>query len=134
MDEFKRYFIGTLKNKYVDFSGRATRSEFWYFILFFVVLSFIINLLDSFFINPVLLGMTPMEASKGGMLSMLFSLAMLLPQISLGVRRLHDIGKTGWWMLVGLIPFFGWLVMVYFFVTDSEAGDNIYGSNLKEIS
>jgi uncharacterized membrane protein YhaH (DUF805 family) len=77
--------------------------------------------------------MTPEEATQGGILSGIFALALLIPQIGLGVRRLHDIGKSGWWYFIILVPVIGILVLLFFFVTDSQAGENEYGSNPKEI-
>lgn len=132
MDKFNEYFLDTVKNNYANFNGRATRSQYWYFVLFYVLISIVLTLVDTFAINP-LLGMTPEEAANGGILSVLFALAMLLPQIGLGVRRLHDIGKMGWWYLIVFIPIVGVLVLLFFFVTDSQAGENKYGANPKEL-
>lgn len=107
------YYIGALK-KYAVFEGRATRSEYWYFFLFNLVISIIIGLLDV----PAL--------------GFLYSLAVLIPSLAVGVRRLHDVGKSGWWLLIGLIPVVGWIVLIIFAVTDSQSGTNQYGPNLKE--
>ena len=130
MEKFNHYFLDTVKNRYADFKGRATRSDYWYFILFSVIISIVLTLIDTYAVNP-LLGMTPEEAAKGGILSVVFALAMLFPQIGVGVRRLHDIGKSGWWYLIILIPILGVLVLLFFFVTDSQAGENKYGANPK---
>lgn len=130
MEKFNHYFLDTVKNRYADFKGRATRSDYWYFILFSVIISIVLTLIDTYAVNP-LLGMTPEEAAKGGILSVTFTLAILLPQIGVGVRRLHDIGKSGWWYLIILIPILGVLILLFFFVTDSQAGENKYGANPK---
>ena len=130
MEKFNHYFLDTVKNRYADFKGRATRSDYWYFILFSVIISIVLTLIDTYAVNP-LLGMTPEEAAQGGILSIIFTLAILLPQIGVGVRRLHDIGKSGWWYLIILIPILGVLVLLFFFVTDSQAGENEYGANPK---
>ena len=132
MEQFKRYFLDTIKNRYAKFDGRATRSEYWYFILFYFIISFVAVLLDTVVINPML-GATPEQAQKGGFLQIILALALLIPSIALGVRRLHDIGKSGWWILVGLIPIIGFIVLIYFYVQDSQAGSNIYGSNPKGV-
>ena len=95
MEKFNHYFLDTVKNRYADFKGRATRSDYWYFILFSVIISIVLTLINTYAVNP-LLGMTPEEAAQGGILSVVFALAMLLPQIGVGARRLHDIGKSGW--------------------------------------
>ena len=130
MEQFNRYFIDTIKNRYAKFDGRATRSEYWYFILFYFIVSFIVVALDTFVVNPML-GATPEQAAQGGILQILLALALLIPSIALGVRRLHDIGKSGWWILVGLIPIIGLIVLIYFYVQDSQAGSNLYGPNPK---
>lgn len=85
--------IRTCFTKYADFNGVAQRSEFWWWALF--------NL-----IGVVVLGM------MSDMLSMLFSLATLVPYIAVGARRLHDTDRSGWWQLVGLIPIIGWIVLI----------------------
>lgn len=95
MEQFNRYFVDTVKNRYAKFDGRATRSEYWYFILFNFIISFIAVLLDRVVINPML-GATPEQAQQGGFLQIIIALALLIPSIALGVRRLHDIGKSGW--------------------------------------
>ena len=99
--------------KYATFDGRACRSEYWYWTLF----SFIVGLF---------LGWIPY---LGTLLSILF----ILPGIAVSVRRLHDIGKSGWWYLLSFIPILGWLAMIYFYVLDSQSGANQYGLNPKGI-
>jgi uncharacterized membrane protein YhaH (DUF805 family) len=93
---------------YAGFSGRAARSEYWYWVLFVLLGSIVLSMLS--------------EA-----LSAAFSLGVLLPGIAVGARRLHDIGKSGWWQLLGLIPLLGWAVLIYWAVQPSE-GDNAFGS------
>ena len=132
MGKFNHYFLDTVKNKYVDFNGRATRSEYWYFVLFSVLISIVLSLIDTFAINPFL-DMTPEEAARGGILIGIFTLAILLPHIGIAVRRLHDTGKSGWWYFIALIPIIGALILLFFFVTDSQTGENAYGANPKEI-
>lgn len=110
------YFLIALK-KYAVFSGRARRSEYWYFALFVMIISFILYGVDYLVL----------DAGESGfaLFSSVFSLAILLPTIGVSVRRLHDIGKSGLWYLIAFIPF-GGLVLLYFFVQDSEPG-NQYG-------
>jgi len=119
MEQFNKYFLETVKKRYADFNGRATRSEFWYFTLFYMVIIFVLMIIDQFVVNPML-GMTAHEAAQGGLLQVLFALVMFIPVLSVGVRRLHDIGKSGWWMLVVLIPLLGALVLIYFWVQKSQ--------------
>ena len=130
MEQFNRYFIDTIKNRYAKFDDRASRSEFWYFTLFYFILSLILGSIDTFVVNPML-GGTSMETAQGGFLQMIMALALLVPAIALTIRRLHDIGKSGWWLLIGLVPIIGALVLIYFYVTDSQAGSNLYGENPK---
>ncbi len=130
MEQFNTYFIDTIKNRYAKFDGRATRSEYWYFILFYFIFSIIAATLDSLVINPML-GASSTEAGQGGILQMIFALGLLIPSIALGIRRFHDIGKSGWWMLIGFIPILGLLALIYFYVQDSQAGSNLYGENPK---
>lgn len=110
--------------KYVDFSGRARRTEYWMFILFNMIFGVVALVLDS------LLG----SASKGsvyGLFYSLFSLAILLPTWAVTVRRLHDIGKSGWWIFISLIPLIGGIWLFILTLTDSQPGDNEYGPNPK---
>lgn len=130
MEKFNNYFLDTIKNRYVDFKGRSTRSEYWYFILFVFIISIILSFVDTLLINPAL-GMTPAEAAKSALLAPIFALAVLLPKIAVAVRRLHDIGKSGWWYLIILIPIIGVLVLIYFWVQDGQVGENMYGPNPK---
>lgn len=130
MEQFNKYFIDTLKNRYAEFDGRATRSEYWYYFLFYLLLIFTAKVLDTYVLNPIL-GMTIEEASQGGFIQVIIALALIVPTIALGIRRLHDIGKTGWWMLIGLVPIVGFVVLMYFYITDSQPETNKYGTNPK---
>ena len=130
MSKFNEYFIDTVKKRYTDFKGRATRSEYWYFVLFYFIISLILTLIDINIINPNL-DLSPEAAMQGSVLTSIFALALLLPQIAVGIRRLHDTGRSGWWYLLILIPILGWLVLIYFYTIDSQAGTNAYGPNPK---
>jgi len=134
MKQFQRYFIDTLKNRYADFKGRATRSEYWYFVLFSIIIAIILGTVDNLLINP-LLGIQPLvEKAHTGLLGTLFSIGTLVPSFALALRRLHDIGKSGWWVLAGIIPivnFIGVFVLLFFFIKDSQPGSNAYGPNPK---
>ncbi len=108
--------VRTCFEKYATFNGRAARPEFWWFALFLVLANIVLGLADG----AVFPGDTRL-------LGPLFTLATIVPTIAVSVRRLHDIGKTGWWVLLHLIPVIGFLVMLYFYVQRSEDGPNEYG-------
>jgi uncharacterized membrane protein YhaH (DUF805 family) len=105
--------IQTCFRKYADFKGRASRSEYWWFTLFVVLVSIAAGLLGD-------------ATNTGDAAHALLALALVLPYLAASARRLHDIGRSGWWQLVGFIPFIGSLVMIYWCVQDSE-GPNTYG-------
>ncbi|MFM2480857.1 DUF805 domain-containing protein [Celerinatantimonas sp. YJH-8] len=111
------YFLSVIKN-YVTFSGRARRKEYWMYSLFYAIFYILLMILDA------ILDMV-------GVLTLIYSLALLLPSLAVGVRRLHDIGRSGWWWLICLIPIVGSIVLLVFFCTDSEQGSNQYGENPK---
>lgn len=111
--------------RYATFRGRARRSEFWWFGLFVALGGIAASVADM-----LLFGVEP-EAPA--VLSPLFSLAMLLPNLAVGVRRLHDTGRTGWWMLVALVPLVGTIVLIWFWIQDSEPGTNDHGPSPKAL-
>src|SRR5215207_4027758 len=102
----------------VTFSGRAQRSAFWLWVLFAVLASIACSILDG-----AIFGFS--EANKP--ISGLFGLATFLPGLAVTVRRLHDTGRSGWWILIGLIPCVGFIVLIVFMVQDSQPGSNEYG-------
>jgi len=89
--------IATSFKKYAEFTGRASRSEYWWWMLFVILAPFILSMFSDI---------------VGG----LFSLAVLLPSLAVAARRLHDIDRSGWWQLIGLIPLIGWVLMIYWCV------------------
>lgn len=109
--------IKTCFSKYVDFTGRAPRSELWWFVLFTFLVSIALSMVDA-----ALLG-------SGGMpmFSSLWSLAVLLPSLAVGARRLHDTDRSGWWLLIGLIPLIGFIVLIVFYVQKGTEGQNRFG-------
>lgn len=113
------WYIEVLK-KYAVFTGRSRRKEYWYFVLFSVLVSIILGVVDG------IIG-TYNEETGFGILAGVYSLAIILPSIAVAARRLHDIGRTGWWLLIGFIPIIGALVLLMFAVQDSQAGENQYG-------
>ena len=109
--------------QYATFDGRAQRAEYWYFMLFYFIGFIIVTIVDSF------IGTYNVEAGMG-VLGGIFMLVHFLPSIGVSIRRLHDIGKSGWWYLLILIPLIGSIVLLIFFVLDSKE-DNVYGPNPK---
>jgi uncharacterized membrane protein YhaH (DUF805 family) len=103
--------------QYVGFSGRARRSEYWWFALFNVILSFVASLLDA--------------AIGASIFGLIVGLGLLLPSRAVGVRRLHDINRSGWWLLLGLIPLVGAIILIVWFCQDSDRGPNQYGDSPK---
>jgi uncharacterized membrane protein YhaH (DUF805 family) len=101
--------------RYADFQGRAPRSEFWWFWLFYVLLGLVIGALSAG--SDVL----------GGILNLVVTLGLLVPSIAVGIRRLHDVDRTGWWILIGLIPLIGTIVLFVFWVQRGTDGDNRFG-------
>ena len=119
------YYLDVLK-KYAVFTGRARRSEYWFFVLFNMIISFVLGFVDGMF-------GTKDPVTSLGLLGGLYSLAVLIPGLAVAVRRLLDVGKSGWMILVALIPLVGWIWLIVLFATDSVQGDNEYGSNPKAI-
>ncbi len=116
------WYLQALK-KYAVFSGRARRREYWFFVLFNIIVSIILGVVDV---------MAGMQTSTGiGILSAIYALAVLIPAIAVSVRRLHDINKTGWWILIGFIPVVGAIVLIIFALLAGTAGDNDYGPDPK---
>lgn len=116
------YFVECLK-KYATFSGRARRKEYWMFILVYVVIIFITATLDG-----IMGGGNP---NATPVITLLASLALLLPNLAVLVRRLHDTDRSGWWILISLIPVIGGLVLFVFTCLEGTSGDNRFGEDPK---
>lgn len=114
------WFLDPITNNYFNFEGRSTRKQYWMFTLYYIILAVVVGLVAYSIDTPLILD--------------LYSLALLLPVLGLSVRRLHDIGKSGWWVLIGFIPLIGWIVLLVFYVTDSQPGKNQYGANPKGVT
>ncbi|HMG47355.1 MAG TPA: DUF805 domain-containing protein [Allosphingosinicella sp.] len=122
--------------RYADFSGRSRRKEFWIWYLFVMIMYFVLMYLDA----ALGLGGSATGYAQGGsvgfnmtggLLTLLFMLAILVPNIAVAVRRMHDIGKSGWMVLIGLIPLFGWIYVLYLYVQPGQSGPNQYGPDPK---
>ena len=117
------WFLTVLK-KYAVFTGRAQRAEYWYFVLIYTIIYFVLGFVDRMF------GATRLQEGPG-LLAGIFVLATLIPSLAVGARRLHDTNRSGWWLLISLVPLIGWIVLLVFTVQDSTPGDNRFGPNPK---
>jgi uncharacterized membrane protein YhaH (DUF805 family) len=117
------WYLQALK-KYADFSGRARRKEYWFFVLFYIIILIALMILDGF------VG-TNIAGAGFGILTGIYMLAVLIPGIAVSVRRLHDTGRSGWWLLIDLVPLVGAIVLLVFMVIDSQPGQNAYGPSPK---
>lgn len=120
-------FIDIIKNKYMLFTGRARRREFWLFCLATVVISVAVSIVGAIF-SAIHLGFLAVILN---IVLWLFSLAILLPGLGLSVRRLHDIGKDWQYLLLAFIPLVGEIILIYFFIQEGTPGENQFGPNPK---
>ena len=119
------WFLMAVKN-YAGFTGRARRKEYWFFILFYLIFSIVLMFVDG--------ATGSLNANTGvGLFSGIFALAMFIPSLAVGVRRLHDTDRTGWWVLINFLPLIGFLIFLVFMVLDGTPGDNRYGPSPKQI-
>ena len=129
--EMINWYKKVVFENYVNFSGRARRSEFWYFVLFNIIISVAITIVEAS------LGMGNYESNdfgfrmQGGIISNLYSLAVFLPGLGVSVRRLQDTGKSGWTILLGLIPLVGAIILIVYFAQKGTKGKNEYGEDPK---
>jgi uncharacterized membrane protein YhaH (DUF805 family) len=111
------WYLEVLK-KYAVFEGRARRKEYWIFFLINLVITFVLAFLEGLAGGP-------------GIVSAIYSLAVLIPGIAVSIRRLHDTDRSGWWLLIALIPVIGTIVLLVFMALDGTPGANQYGPNPK---
>jgi len=102
-------------SNYVNFTGRACRSEYWYWVLFTVIVSIVCTIIDN------VMGMS--------LLSTIWELATLVPSIAIGVRRLHDLDRSGWWLLLAFIPLVGAIILIVWFCGKGTDGPNRFGED-----
>lgn len=110
------WFLDPIKNHYFDFDGRATRQQFWMFVLIYILIAIVLAITEA---------MVGLEE----ILTSIYSLALLLPYLGLAVRRLHDVNRSGWWILIGFIPIIGFIVLLIWYVKEGDSGANQYGPN-----
>jgi uncharacterized membrane protein YhaH (DUF805 family) len=111
--------------KYATFSGRATRAESWWWVVFTVLVGAALAIVDT---TTGTMGMF----GDSGLLGSLFELATLLPSFALGARRLHDINRTGWWLLLILVLVIGWIVLIVWAIKRGDSGPNKYGPDPRQ--
>lgn len=114
-------FMQAVKSAFANFftlTGRAPRSEYWYFVLFCILGSFALGLVDGIVFGAAL-GLAPLSTA--------FALLTFIPSIALAFRRLHDLDKSGWWLLLSFVPVIGWLVLLYFMIKRGTVGPNSFG-------
>lgn len=121
-----QWYLKVLR-QYVDFQGRARRTEFWMFTLFSVLISIVLGIIDG-------LAGLQIGAIGIGVLGLIYSLFVLLPSLAVTVRRLHDTDRSGWWILIGLVPFVGIIVLIVFEVLEGSRGGNRFGQDPKAIT
>lgn len=119
------WYLKVVRDNFANFNGRARRKEYWMFLLFNLVVSGILSIVDQLF------GMT--LESGAGILGAVYSLAVLIPAIAASIRRLHDVGKSGWFLLLAFVPCVGGIYLLYLMIQDGEPGVNAYGPNPKDL-
>ncbi|MCL2154372.1 MAG: DUF805 domain-containing protein [Leptospirales bacterium] len=122
--EFREWYIDVLK-KYTVFTGRARRKEYWMFTLFNLIISIAISIVAQLFAKIPVIGLI------FGLLPLIYAIAVLLPSLAVAIRRLHDTNRSGWFLLLALIPILGVIILIIFFVQEGTPGDNQYGANPK---
>ena len=114
-------------NNYANFSGRALRYEYWWWVVFVWIAGAVANIIDS------ALGWRVYETTAYGIqqgtgpIAAIVGLALIIPGLAVAVRRLHDTDRSGWWLLIVIIPIIGWLILLYFMVISGTPGPNKYG-------
>lgn len=113
------WYLNVFK-KYAEFSGRARRKEYWNFVWVNFVIALVLLVVDVLIKNDIL--------------SLIYGLAVLIPAIAVGIRRLHDTGRSGWWTFIGFVPLIGSILLIVWMASDSTPGANSYGPNPKEVT
>jgi uncharacterized membrane protein YhaH (DUF805 family) len=116
----QKHFVDIFKHKYADFNGRASRTEYWMFTLYCVIVNIALTLIE------LALDITG--------ISLIFNIIILVPSVAITARRLHDVDKSGWWQLILFIPIIGLIVWLVWMVRPSQVGSNRFGANPHEIT
>jgi uncharacterized membrane protein YhaH (DUF805 family) len=115
MEQIQTFFLDNIQKRYVMFEGRATRQQFWMYILFYFVFYVALAIVENLILGSAVL-------------TLIYSLGLCLPSLSIGARRLHDTGRSGWWQLLFLIPLIGTIILIVLFALEGQQQDNEYGS------
>lgn len=115
------WYLKVVRDNYANFNGRARRSEYWYYTLFNFLIGIVLNIIDFFVIGTV----------EVGFLSTIYALAVLIPGLAVFWRRMHDVGKSGWYFLILFIPIIGWIWILVLLFTEGNHGPNEYGPDPK---
>lgn len=113
--------VQSVLRNYANINGRAPRSEYWFWILFIFIVGIIAGILDA-----VIFGAA---AAEGGPIGLILNLALLIPGITVSVRRLHDVDRSGWWLFIILIPLIGFFVLLYWYCKKGTDGSNRFGND-----
>ena len=122
--------IKSFWSNYATFKGRARRSEYWFIQLFLIITNVAVGAIDLALMNGDVDRF--IANGGGGIVGLVWILVTIVPALAVLVRRLHDTGKSGWWVLMGFVPFAGAIVLFVFTVLDSTPGENKYGPSAKE--
>jgi uncharacterized membrane protein YhaH (DUF805 family) len=113
------WYLKVVRDNYANFEGRARRSEYWYYTLFNLIIGIVLQVIDHFI------------GFEYGLLGSIYSLAVLVPGLAVFVRRLHDVGKSGWYILLIFLPVIGWIWLLVLLFTEGDNGPNEYGEDPK---
>ncbi|MGO9482899.1 MAG: DUF805 domain-containing protein [Candidatus Kryptoniota bacterium] len=127
-----QWYLTVVRDNYGNFAGRAQRKEYWMFLLFNLIFGIVALIIDNILGTTFKFGEGYYAASLPyGWIYLLYNLAVFIPALAVGVRRLHDVGKSGWWLFIVLIPFIGAIWLLVIVCTDGDPGENIYGASPK---
>ncbi len=119
--DLKTAVTSVLKSNYANFNGRARRSEYWYYWLFMMIVDIIFSVLSA------VLGGVPVLGVLLKIVTFVVAVAVFIPGLAVSFRRLHDTGRSAWWLFISLIPLVGTIILIVLFVQDSQPGENKYG-------
>jgi uncharacterized membrane protein YhaH (DUF805 family) len=123
--------VRSVFSNYVGFSGRARRSEYWWFTLFNIIIGIGLAIVDISMFGTCTTGEMSFNCSSGNTLGLIWTLVTLLPGLAVWIRRLHDINRSGWWTLLAIVPLVGWIILLVWACKAGDTGPNDYGPDPK---
>ncbi len=127
-----QWYLKVVRDNYANFNGRARRREYWMFVLFNLIFAIVAMMIDMILGTRFKMGVGAYSTTLPyGWIYLIYILAVIIPSIAVGVRRLHDLGKSGWMLLIVLIPFIGAIWILVLFLMDGTPGPNAYGPSPK---